>query len=545
MDTLTLSIENHATLENGGPVTLTLAGKGAQIGRKPGNDWVLPDPSRHISGHHFDVSYENGGYVLTDVSSNGVFLHGERYRLGGPHQIADGDRFTVGQYIIKAALAAPQAAAPPVAEPAPAPPAAPAAPEPPVPPVTPAPPPPQQPQPTPAPQPAPEPPPDPNAPMFAPPVEEGGPVPPAPPPPASPPPASPVTSAPVSMPPGQVPETSVGDEFDDIWGDLGGSAGSSGAQSVQAPPTSPVIQPGSVPGATMPPNFATLQSGTGGISMPPIPQPAAAPPPPEPVAPVPPEPPAPVPPPPQPAPPPQPVPQPPVPQAHGLGEGFSDPVQDAMPVTAAPGAMGQQGGPAAQGVAQGVAQGAGDAFLAAFLQSAGIDPARLQIPPEELGRILGQIARIGTTELMRMLQERTAVKVFVASEDRTMRSATGNNPMKFETDIGRAFDMLFVEPRPGYQTGGDAFANALEDVRRHQAGVMASVQPALAEMLEGLSPPEVEADSGGGMFSGGGRKAWEEYTKRWETRAAQGDNGMLDAFIKAFGRHYGDALRKL
>ncbi|MEM6277163.1 MAG: type VI secretion system-associated FHA domain protein, partial [Pseudomonadota bacterium] len=389
------------------------------------------------------------------------------------------------------------------------------------------------PPPQPQPAPAPEPPVDPNAPLFAPPVEEGGPVPPAPPPPSS-----PVTSAPVSMPPGQVPETSVGDEFDDIWGDLGGSSGASASQGVQSPPTAPTIQPGSVPGATMPPNFAALQGGTGGISMPPIPQPpapeqappAAAPaPPPQPVAPAP-QPAQALPP--QPAPPP--VPQPPVPQAHSLGEGFSDPVQDAVASTATSAPMGAP-----------VAQGAGDAFLAAFLQSAGIDPARLKIPPDELGRILGQIARIGTTELMRMLQERTAVKVFVASEDRTMRSATGNNPMKFETDIGRAFDMLFVEPRPGYQTGGDAFANALEDVRRHQAGVMASVQPALAEMLEGLSPAEVEEDSGGGMFSGGGRKAWEEYTKRWETRAAQGDNGMLDAFIKAFGRHYGDALRKL
>ena len=471
MEILTLSIENHATLENGGPVKLTLEGKGAQIGRKPGNDWVLPDASRHISGHHFDVGYERGAYVLTDVSSNGTFLHGERYRLGGTHTITDGDRFTVGQYIIKATLTAPAA-----------------------------------PEPEPAPPPAPTPPPQ-------------------------------MTSAPVSQPP--IPQAAApAEEFDDIWGDLGGDGGPApaGGQGVQAPPSSHVIQPGGVPGVQAP--GVTAAPGASGLSMPPIPQPAmmpeAAPPAAVPEPPAPPPPPvppvpaaaSPVPAPPPPTPPPSPV--APAPQAHGLGESFSDPVSDAQaPVQ-------NLGG-----------QGAGDAFLNAFLQSAGIDPSRIQIPPEELGKILGQIARTGTNELMRMLQERTAVKVFVASEDRTMRVATGNNPMKFETDPTRAFEMLFVEPRSGYQTGGDAFANALEDVRRHQAAVMASIQPGLAEMLEGLSPSEIEEDSGGGMFSGGGRKAWEEYIKRWDSRAAQGDNGMLDAFIKAFGRHYGDALRKL
>ncbi|MEL6689807.1 MAG: type VI secretion system-associated FHA domain protein TagH [Pseudomonadota bacterium] len=507
MDTLTLSIENHATLENGGPVTLTLVGKGAQIGRKRGNDWVLPDPSRHISGHHFDITFERGGYMLTDVSSNGVFLHGERYRLGGPHEIRDGDRFTVGQYIIKAVITAAAAAAPapaPEAAPAPPPPAA-----------------------------------DPNAPMFAPPVEGSA-------QPSTPPvtPSPLQTAAPVSLPPSAVPPAAAGDEFDDIWGDLGGAATPAPSSGVQAPPSSQIIAPGSVPGASTPPDFSTL-GGPSNLSMPPVPQPPQPPVPPatptaEPAAPVvppmadPPAPPAP--PMAEPAPPPPPFPpqpsqptQPPVPQAHTLGEGFSDPMPQQRPVS--------QPLPGGQGV--------GDIFLAAFMEAAGMDPTRVQIPPDELGRMMGQIARTGTNELMRMLQERTAVKVFVASEDRTMRVASGNNPMKFETDPERAFDMLFVEPRAGYNTGGEAFANALEDVRRHQAAVMASVQPALAEMLEGLSPPEIEEDSGGGMFSGGGRKAWEEFTKRWETRAAQGDNGMLDAFIKAFGRHYGDALRKL
>ena len=191
--------------------------------------------------------------------------------------------------------------------------------------------------------------------------------------------------------------------------------------------------------------------------------------------------------------------------------------------------------------------GAGaDAFLRAFMEGAGItDTSQLQIPPEQLGRILGKVARTGTNELMRMLQDRAAVKLFVSNEDRTMRVATGNNPMKFMIDADQAFEALFLNPRDGYLTGADGFENALSDIRRHQAAVIAALQPALAEMLGGLSPDDIEGDIGGGIMGGGSRKAWDEFTKRWEARAAQGENGMLDAFIKAFSRHYADALRKM
>lgn len=192
------------------------------------------------------------------------------------------------------------------------------------------------------------------------------------------------------------------------------------------------------------------------------------------------------------------------------------------------------------------ANSASDAFMRAFMEGAGItDTSQLQIPPEQLGRILGQVARMGTNELMRMLQDRAAVKLFVSNEDRTMRVATGNNPMKFMIDPDQAFEALFLKPRDGYLTGADGFENALVDIRRHQAAVIAALQPALAEMLGGLSPDDIEGDVGGGMMGGGARKAWDEFTKRWEARAAQGENGMLDAFIKAFSRHYAEALRKM
>lgn len=456
MRTLTLRIENHTTLENGGPVSLALAGRGAQIGRKVGNDWVLPDTSRHISGHHLDIGFENNQYILTDLSSNGTFLYGERYRLEGAHVIQDGDRFTIGHYIVRAILeAGTPEVAPPVAAPQP------------------------------------------------------------------------------------------GDEFDDVWGDMGNAA-TPPASSLQSPPgqlQSGQPQPpyGNVSGVQQP-GYSGQNRNTGAALATPSPS----------------------------------FHDPGAPQAPARKSGLSVPPAFAQRQTAVPNPMPQQPMPAPQispppaptqypplngSEGFGIADQAGanmppvgppqtqgansDAMMRGFIEGAGLgNSVQSNLPPEELGRMLGRIARHGTQEMMKMLQERAAVKLFVSNEDRTMRVATGNNPMKFMPDANQAFDALFVTPRDGYLTGADAFENALSDVRGHQGAVMAAMQPALAEMLEGLAPDDIEEATGGGLLRGGSRKAWGEYIKRWEQRATQGENGMLDAFIKSFAKHYSNALRK-
>lgn len=105
--TLTLQIENFSVLDDGGPVSVTVPESGLQAGRNAGIGWVLPDASRHISGHHFDVYLQGGQWWLHDRSTNGTFLQGHRHRLDGAHMLSHGDRFQVGQYIIVAMLDAP------------------------------------------------------------------------------------------------------------------------------------------------------------------------------------------------------------------------------------------------------------------------------------------------------------------------------------------------------------------------------------------------------------------------------------------------------
>jgi type VI secretion system protein ImpI len=98
---LILRIDNETCLPDGGPLSVSVPGKqGIDIGRDQYLDWTLPDPSRFISGRHCEVRWENGGYWLHDVSTNGTFLNGSDSRLKGPHRLRHGDRLSIGHYII-------------------------------------------------------------------------------------------------------------------------------------------------------------------------------------------------------------------------------------------------------------------------------------------------------------------------------------------------------------------------------------------------------------------------------------------------------------
>ena len=85
------------------------AGTGGVIGRGSGCDWVLPDASRVLSSHHGLVSYRDGRYFLTDISSNGIGVAGsaERLRRGQPWPIHDGNVFELGPLAVRARLMSP------------------------------------------------------------------------------------------------------------------------------------------------------------------------------------------------------------------------------------------------------------------------------------------------------------------------------------------------------------------------------------------------------------------------------------------------------
>ncbi|MEM8664276.1 MAG: FHA domain-containing protein, partial [Pseudomonadota bacterium] len=101
MVALRLELDNMTNLPDGGPTFLEVQGRrSVDIGRNTYLDWSLPDPSRVVSGKHCEIHYRDGGYWLTDVSTNGTYLNGSDSRLTEPTRLQTGDRLAIGDYLI-------------------------------------------------------------------------------------------------------------------------------------------------------------------------------------------------------------------------------------------------------------------------------------------------------------------------------------------------------------------------------------------------------------------------------------------------------------
>ncbi|MFK7836764.1 MAG: type VI secretion system-associated FHA domain protein TagH [Sulfitobacter sp.] len=418
--TLRLRIDNFDTLEDGGPTWITLDQRGASIGRRASMDWILPDPAKHVSSHHFDIQFADGTYWLRDVSTNGTYLQGQYHRIEGALALQGGERLIVGHYVIA--------------------------------------------------------------------VELGN-------------------QAPAAVPVGQTSATT------DPWGGVEDDSDPWDLSAEHVHPVNPLPSPAANPHHLdeMAQDFVPLQQPTyPQVSPPPI----------------------------------APVHQPNVPRAQ------SHPVQSAPPPTQGrpvpPEHMQTPPPPVAEHQpTQGPSH---QDVLEAFCRGAGLPLAALQgADAPMLAEAWGKSAKVSVAQIMEMLQDRANVKQFTRGGERTMRSATGNNPLKFMPDPEQAFDALFVQPREGFMSGADGFENALSDLRRHQTAVFAALQPALAEVLAGLSPDEIEDREGtsSNLLSGSKKsRNWDAFVRAWDEKVSTGDHGMLDVFMRAFAKAYAEVASK-
>ena len=498
--TLTLRIENYRSLDGGSPIEITSTGRSLRVGRANGNDWVLPDATRFISSHHFDVDFHDGSWFLTDKSTNGTFLVGQPYRLDGPYRLQQGDRFQIGPYFVIVLLGAAPAAQPFGAGqagygaiPAVAPP---------------------------------------PAIDYSDPWAVGSgvvaPVDPiprnmgarrnndfgdefiAPPsisaPPASAPPARPQAfgAAPVAPPGYAAPPFPVGMGAPQVAG-FGGAQLSVPPTPLQSPPGFPPVPAAPVQNWTTPPSPLNTGPSPGFAGTPaPAAMPIGMPPPPMQM----------------PPPPPMPIPMP-------LGQPIAPPPPPAL-------------APAYEDT--------GRAFVRAFCEGAGLSAdAAGKLSPQDFARELGSTLRVVSTEMMAMLQDRAMTKRFTKGGERTMIGAKNNNPLKFLPDSRQAMEVMFVVPRDGFMTAAEAVTAGMADIRLHQMAVFAAIQPALLKLLADLSPDSIDDGSGGGavsILSGGAnkKKAWDTFVERWDAKAGAHENGMLDVFLAHFAESYAAAV---
>lgn len=105
---LKLTTSSTGPAEGPIPAPLVIDRRGAAIGRAAQCDIVLPDSANWISSRHCTIEWRAGAYLLTDTSTNGTIVNGER--LSAPHILGHGDTIAIGNYRLQAQIASAAAA---------------------------------------------------------------------------------------------------------------------------------------------------------------------------------------------------------------------------------------------------------------------------------------------------------------------------------------------------------------------------------------------------------------------------------------------------
>jgi type VI secretion system protein len=527
--------------------TRTLRNGTLSIGRAPGNDWVLADPDRQLSKTHCMIVGAGGRYVLTDVSTNGVFINGasERVPRNGQVELTDGDEISLGGYTITLSEEASGAAAmhAPLAPPA-----------------------------VPGGNPGADPgelSPDPFAddPFNAPPP--AGFVHPI----AARPRAASRASDPFDLA-DEVNRSPHHDPDADFFRGVTPSEqwqGPSQADNADAP-AHVFAAPNPVPVT----NFEELDIDALLGDTPPGQAPAQPAPEPGPAAPaihrpppgrpsdidallgdVPPAAPAPSdrsavprsrrqPQPAHVAPPPAPV----LPQ--GDGQLLGDPFGEPPPALAPRPEPSPEPPPAHNAAAASIATSSGpDAarLIAAFLDGVGLADLKLGADPEGAMRAAGALFRTLVEGLRQVLISRAAIKNEFRVEQ-TMLRARDNNVLKFAVTTEDALTALLQANRPGYQEPLKAVQEAFEDVRGHELAVMAGLQTALMALLRRFEPGALEKRLMPGMLDNllpAARKArtWELFCATYKDIARDAEGDFQSVFGREFARAYDEQVRNL
>jgi predicted component of type VI protein secretion system len=101
----------------GGEREKVVEGSAIVIGRSAQADWSIPDPERVISKAHCRIETAHEGFVLTDLSTNGVRINDRAVGHNAARRLANGDVIKLGDAVVIAEIevagpaAAPAAAA--------------------------------------------------------------------------------------------------------------------------------------------------------------------------------------------------------------------------------------------------------------------------------------------------------------------------------------------------------------------------------------------------------------------------------------------------
>lgn len=488
---LTLTITNTRRETADLQRTKVFETRGGTIGRTQGNDWVLPDPERFVSGSHAKIQYRDGTYFLGDTSTNGVFVNGSSQPVGMGNFLAlhDGDRLLIGDYEISVTVDGDDRLGS-----------------------------------VPAPSQVP------HDDLIDPPAALGG-------------------TTPPEFGPASDPQTIAEDPF--AFLDEAPLASSpppwesaSTGRAQDSPPPAPFEAPSFDQGSPLDDFFTPPTPGGGtipedwdstdlGAPEPPVQQGtpssfgpgadmgAAAP-------------------------------EPPLSDMlpAAAPSGYQEPVVpnpgpklDAGAPTSPPPSL-----PNRPTVGAGSEVGGELGF---FLKGAGL--LDVNIAPEAVPALmtaLGGMFRELVQGVMEVLMARSKLKSEFRMTMTTVRPVE-NNPLKFSVDVDEALRSLLTKQGPGYLSPAEAVHEGVMDIKGHQVAMMAGMQAAFRELLRRFDPKAVEGMAGKGgklgtmMPSGRKAKCWELYEQQYQDIIREAEDHFQRLFGEEFARAYEEQIEHL
>lgn len=173
-------------------------------------------------------------------------------------------------------------------------------------------------------------------------------------------------------------------------------------------------------------------------------------------------------------------------------------------------------------------------LLRAFLDGAGLPPLPLEAERQKaLFRDLGVIFRMTVENLIQMLAARGSNKEEMDLDMTTMQSQ-GNNPLKFpRSEIESTLALLLVPSGRGYMPTVQAFQETFEDINRHYSGSLGGFNAALKALLARFEPDALEERLNehsrlSDLFRGSrGGRYWEAYRELYQEIADQAHENFL------------------
>ena len=133
--------------------------------------------------------------------------------------------------------------------------------------------------------------------------------------------------------------------------------------------------------------------------------------------------------------------------------------------------------------------------------------------------------------------------------DMTLVNPRANNPIKFSAHGDQVVRHLLSREQGSFLSVEDAVEECNEDFQHHQLAMMAGMQQAFMELMQQLSPDELERRferirNKGLRLAGKGTRYWEAY-REFHQELQEEDDIFASLFMEPFARAYDEQIKKL